>query len=219
MIKQVLFDLDGVLADLVHVHAECFSKALKQVANVELSKEDIVRLNGLPTREKLNILAKENRITSVHQASVGELKQSLTENFIDTMLQPDQSKIDLMIYLRQKDITIACVSNAVHETVLNVLIKMNLLEYCRTIVSNRDVLYHKPNPAPYLYAMSKTGIGPKHTLIVEDSRVGLEAAREARAHVWDVNCPTAVTLEQYRKIESRFPDVPGCCPWKFETRA
>ena len=58
MNKAVLFDLDGVLVDACDWHYEALNRALKQVSNYEISREDhTTTYNGLPTKRKLQMLA------------------------------------------------------------------------------------------------------------------------------------------------------------------
>jgi beta-phosphoglucomutase len=47
------------------------------------------------------------------------------------------------------------------------------------IVSQEDVVHHKPDPEGYLLAMSKMGVQPRHTIVFEDSLVGIQAAKAA----------------------------------------
>ncbi len=69
------------------------------------------------------------------------------------------------------------------------VITQALLEASRThhlfdhIITLQDVKHAKPHPWPYLQAMQHLGLGPRETLIFEDSAPGLEAARKSGARV------------------------------------
>jgi beta-phosphoglucomutase-like phosphatase (HAD superfamily) len=58
--------------------------------------------------------------------------------------------------------------------------------YFEFLVSNEDVARPKPNPEIYATAMTRMGVRPAETIIVEDSLHGLEAARRSGAHVCQV---------------------------------
>ena len=63
MIKLIIFDLDGVLVDTKPLHYYALNKALKKIENYEISINDHSNIfDGLPTKEKLNILIKQNKI-------------------------------------------------------------------------------------------------------------------------------------------------------------
>ena len=60
MIKAIIFDLDGVLVDTKFIHFEALNLALKKYKIIEINYEDHVKIfDGLPTFEKLNIIAKK----------------------------------------------------------------------------------------------------------------------------------------------------------------
>jgi len=60
-------------------------------------------------------------------------------------------------------------------------------EYFELLVSNEDVSRPKPDPEIYSTAMTRIGVKPSETIIVEDSPHGLEAARRSGAHVCQVS--------------------------------
>jgi beta-phosphoglucomutase-like phosphatase (HAD superfamily) len=62
-----------------------------------------------------------------------------------------------------------------------------LSEYFELLVSNEDVSHPKPDPEIYSTVMSRIGVKPTETIIVEDSPHGLEAARRSGAHVCQVS--------------------------------
>jgi HAD superfamily hydrolase (TIGR01509 family) len=47
------------------------------------------------------------------------------------------------------------------------------------IASSEDVKRGKPNPDLFLFAAEKLGVEPRNCVVVEDSDVGIEAARAA----------------------------------------
>ena len=61
MIKLVIFDLDGVLVDSREHHFLAFNEALKEVdEKYTISMKDhLTKFDGLPTKDKLNILSVE----------------------------------------------------------------------------------------------------------------------------------------------------------------
>jgi beta-phosphoglucomutase-like phosphatase (HAD superfamily) len=62
-----------------------------------------------------------------------------------------------------------------------------LERYFEFLVSNEDVSRPKPNPEIYATAMTRMGVRPTETIIVEDSLHGLEAARRSGAHICQVS--------------------------------
>jgi beta-phosphoglucomutase-like phosphatase (HAD superfamily) len=55
-VQAVVFDLDGVLADLVEVHYQALNEALAKNGFPAITREEQDSLfNGLPTKTKLNL--------------------------------------------------------------------------------------------------------------------------------------------------------------------
>lgn len=63
-------------------------------------------------------------------------------------------------------------------------------------VSSNDVEHHKPNPAPYLCALQRSGVPAASAVAIEDSAAGLIAASDASVaclvtpSVWDQQLPS-----------------------------
>ncbi len=215
MIKQVLVDLDGTLVDLVPAHFKSFNDALYCFAGFKLTQDEHDQdFNGLPTKQKLQKLVVQNRLDKDLVDKIFTLKQDLTTDEIST-LKRDIGKQEMMEFLCSQGIKVSCVSNAVRATVIGALKQVGLADYMDRISSNEDVVYAKPNPSPYLQMMSWSGIGPKDTLIVEDSAVGIISAIDAGAHTWHVKDPTVVTLENIKKILEQLGNNHRGCAWRF----
>ena len=54
------------------------------------------------------------------------------------------------------------------------------------LLTSRDVSEPKPSPEAFLKAMAIEGVTPAETLIFEDSRVGIEAAKASGAAYFKV---------------------------------
>lgn len=201
MINTVLFDLDGVLVDATELHFDAFNKALKQQCGFELSRsEHESTFNGLPTKKKLNILVDQGRINQNKVQMIHDAKQALTLLSITEVLEVDQDKQELLRTLDSKGITIGVVTNSIRQTTELMLKQTGLFDLVDYIYSNEDVPYNKPNPSPYLYAMSKLGAKPRETLIIEDSDKGFESASQSGAFVYRVDGPKQVTLFSIKQI-------------------
>jgi HAD superfamily hydrolase (TIGR01509 family) len=77
---------------------------------------------------------------------------------------------------------------------------MKIDRYIDTIVSNQMVVHPKPAPDGYLFAMSKFGISPRDTLIVEDNPKGLKSAYLAGANIMEVRNPSDLILDRIQKF-------------------
>jgi beta-phosphoglucomutase len=182
--KAVLFDLDGVLVDACDWHYEALNRALREVANYEISRHDHeTRFNGLPTKVKLKTLAAQGLIKEHQMQEVSDLKQELTIQVIEDLCKVDDSKVQLMRKLTQQGFKIACVTNCIRKTAIMMLHKSGVYEYMDCVVSNEDVDHTKPHPEGYIKALVMLGCAPSNAIIVEDSPKGIQAAEMTGAKV------------------------------------
>jgi beta-phosphoglucomutase len=199
MIRAVLFDLDGVLVDACEWHKLSLNKALIDVAGFELNEEEHKStFNGLPTKKKLELLLKQNRISDQQYDTIWRLKQFYTKETISATAKNDSVKIELMTFLKQRNILVACVTNSITETAKLMLETTGQYQYMDLLISNEQVVQPKPHGEGYIRAMINFGVYPEETLIVEDSEVGIKAANSTGAHVYQVKDSYQVTLNNVK---------------------
>lgn len=197
MIKLIIFDLDGVLADAKEIHYKSLNQALKEISEkyVITESEHLSTYDGLKTNQKLDILTENKGLPKDVHMQVWNRKQQLTIDNI-SQLKIDERLVGIFKELRDRGYQLACCSNSIRRSVLVILSKIGLIEYMDLIISNEDIKNSKPHPEMYWKAISMMGVLPEQTLIVEDSPIGLLAASRSRAHVIRVDNPHDLTLEK-----------------------
>lgn len=200
MIKVILWDLDGVLANLVSIHYRALNKALLRVSGFKISSNEEERFNGLPTNTKLDILIKENKISENDKEKIWRLKQDLTREVILETLNLDKDKIEMHERIKELGLKEACVTNSIRQTVLLALKQTGQLNFMEHIISNEDVRKPKPDPEGYLKAMDLFDVRCDEVLICEDSFKGIEAAKAADAHIWHVKNCSEVKLDNLTEV-------------------
>lgn len=73
---------------------------------------------------------------------------------------------------------------------------LGIAELLDVTVSGEECARSKPEPDVYLRAMELLGVSPSRTLVVEDSPIGILAARRSGARVCAVPLPEGVHLDQ-----------------------
>lgn len=194
--KAIIFDLDGVLIDATEWHYKALNKALVKCGYKPIGREDhIKKYNGLPTKEKLKLMG-------INEPEINELKKKYTSEIIAKKCKPDQEKIDMLKTLCSDHIIVCC-SNAIKESVVDMLTKSSLLPYFDLIIGNDYIEKPKPDPEIYLTAFNLLHIKPKDCLIIEDAPHGIEAAKMSGALTIAVRGYKDVNLDLFRRI--------GCC--------
>lgn len=196
MIKAILFDLDGVLADLCMVHFNAFNKALVEMGRMEIGYDDhLEHFNGLPTRKKIEVLnGRGMGIGDEEAVKLDKLKQSYTQPAV-LQLTPDSRIINIVSSLKSDGYLLGCVTNSIRETVTNALTSLEIYDYFDIIISNEDVSKPKPDIEPYQTAIKHLGLSFNDVIIVEDSPKGLQSASKLYCHILHVKDSYSFDLE------------------------
>jgi HAD superfamily hydrolase (TIGR01509 family) len=197
MIKLILFDLDGVLADAKKIHYETLNKAISFFSpNFQISEAEHLSIyDGLKTNQKLDLLSKNKGLDINLHEQIWQKKQELTIEAISE-LQEDINLIKLFKLLSTNGYKLGCCSNSIRRSVLVMLSKIGLIEYMDLILSNEDVKNAKPHPEIYWKGMSMMNCLPEECLIVEDSPTGLLSASRSGANILRVNDPKDLTIDK-----------------------
>jgi HAD superfamily hydrolase (TIGR01509 family) len=195
-IKLVLFDLDGVLIDMCDCHYRALNMALRDYGYKQIPvTEHLRRFNGRPTANKLEMLRKQGRVGSKKMELVAQRKKEYTFEMI-SRFEVDNTKVDLMIRLKKDGYKIGVVSNAIRNSVRDMLTTIGVVDLIDCYFGNEDYGNSpKPDPTCYVVAMEQFKVFESETLIVEDSPVGIRAAVDSGAHVKQVDCAKDVTTD------------------------
>jgi beta-phosphoglucomutase len=189
-IRAVIFDMDGVLIDAKDWHYEALNRALNHFG-FNISRYDhVVTFDGLPTRQKLEMLTRENGLPSRLHSLINELKQIYTIELVHARCRPRFQTEFALSRLKSAGYRLAIASNSVRHSIELMMSKSQLMRYFDVIVSNEDVTKGKPDPEIYLKTMRQLGVLPHEVLVVEDHEYGIAAGRNAGARlmvVQDVN--------------------------------
>lgn len=199
MTKLILMDLDGVLVDLVQAHHEALNSAITETVGngYAITEEEFPSYNGLPTKVKLAKLVEKKHLDPTVIPSICALKQQKTIEYIWEKISAYDytQQAECLRILKEKGYGVGVCSNSVRQTVKTVLLRCNYMRHVDFYLSTADVKNPKPNPEIYLRGMIEGGVGPYETLIVEDSPVGLEAAKASGAKVCRVGSPKDVFFQ------------------------
>jgi beta-phosphoglucomutase len=203
-IKAVIFDMDGVIIDAKEWHYEALNKALG-LFGMEISRYDhLVTYDGLPTRQKLEMLTKERALPRSLHSFINELKQKYTMEIIHRECKPTFYHEYALARLKKEGYSLAVCSNSIRNSIQIMLGKARLLDYLDFFLSNQDVVNSKPDPEIYLEAMKKLELQPEECLILEDNINGIQAARRSGAHVLEI---VSVEDANYTSIVKKIQEI------------
>jgi len=197
MIELIIFDLDGVLVDIKKLHFDALNEALSEVdSNYIINHDEHLSIyDGLKTKEKLNMLTRNKGLPEKDHDKVWSRKQQLTMEMLDC-LEPNEDLIYAIKKLKESGFKVACCSNSIVSTINKALEKIGVIEYFDNIQGNDNAINSKPHPELYWRAMITLSVMPEKTLIVEDSPIGLLAAKRSGAHFIRVNNSNDLKIER-----------------------
>lgn len=200
MIKAILFDMDGVLIDAKDWHYEALNRALG-LFGYNISREShLTTFDGLPTRQKLEMLSTAQGLPVRLHGLINALKQAYTIELSYQRCKPTFNHRYALSRLKAEGYGIAVCSNSVRQSVDSMMRLSGLEPYLDLTVSNEDVSRGKPDPEMYLKAMAHFGLTPGECLILEDNDHGIQAARASGGHLMEIGVPADVT---YHRIRAR----------------
>ena len=182
-IKAVLFDLDGVLVDATEWHYDALNRALGLFGFAITRYEHLTSYNGLPTRNKLEMLSVEKSLPRGLHQMINRIKQKYTREEILSHCAPMFEKELMIRQLTRDGYRLAVCSNSIRDSITLMLTGVNLAEAFEFIISNEDVAKPKPDPEIYLAALARLKLSAAEVVVVEDAPHGVLAAERAGIHV------------------------------------
>lgn len=176
--KLVICDLDGTLFDTRKVNFKAYTEALEKAGlPVLFDYETYIREYWGPTyRYFLPLMGvPAERLEEVHDLKKDCYRENIKYAAENTRL------FDIIETLRPSYHTAVVTSGSRNaKEILNHFGRMELFDLILTI---DDVKNGKPDPEGFFKAMEYFGVSPEHTMIFEDSRPGVKAARASGAGV------------------------------------
>ncbi len=212
MIKHIIFDLDGVLVSTKDIHYKALNESLPNKFKISL-EDHYLFYDGLPTKKKLEILSKKKNLEKKTYNEIIKNKDYITKKIISRKIKKNIKLINIFKKLKDRNIKISCASNAKRYFVDICLKKIGIIQYFDNIFSNEDINYPKPHFEIYFKCMIQSNVGPKNTLIIEDSSIGRQGASNSGGHLLEINQPADLTFDLIQKRLSSYKNSSFNVPW------
>jgi HAD superfamily hydrolase (TIGR01509 family) len=174
MIRGVIFDLDGVVADSHPLHEEAW-RALLSEQGVDPFSLDFI-YSGLSRGEILEHYL--GPLSEDELEKLGRRKDHLFSRKIHRV-QARPSFLRALDQLDAAGVRYALATSAGSGRTYEILRHFGITSRFAAIVTSKDVSYPKPSPEAFLEAASRLVLVPQDVVVVEDSVAGVRAARAA----------------------------------------
>ncbi len=178
MIKAVIFDLDGVLADTEPLHALARSQILEKFGLSEQTASPEAAI-GIGKRFFWGKVIEKNHLACTSEELTKADFDLVFQLIVESGLKPTEGLKDLLAYLKESGIKTAVASSSDRSYVDRVLQHFQLTDYFFTSACGDEVKEAKPSPDVYLRALQLCQVSAKDAYAVEDSSCGMLAAERA----------------------------------------
>lgn len=175
MVQAVIFDMDGLMVDSEKIWGDSWYPAFEKYG-FTVPPELIAATTGT-TKDHSLALVLETFDNNPDAAKAFDEHYALAEEYFIEHGAPKKPGLDeLLAYLEEKGIPCAVASSSPKAIVDADLEHAGVTHYFSALVTKADGLPSKPAPDVFLEAARQLGVEPSQTLVLEDSRSGIQAA-------------------------------------------
>ncbi|CAM0882624.1 unnamed protein product [Alopecurus aequalis] len=180
-VSAVIFDLDGTLLDTERATRDVLKEFLGTYGKVPDAAKEEKRLGQMHRESTTGIIADYGLPLTVEEYSeaIYPLYRKRWQR-----ANPLPGVKRLLKHLHENGVPLALASNSIRRNIDHKILKLGELKDCFSVVLGGDQVPHgKPCPDIFLEAAKRLGVNPSSCLVIEDSLVGVQAARASGAKV------------------------------------
>lgn len=178
----MIFDCDGTLADTMPLHWRAW-QVITAKYKLHFPQDRFYSLGGVPSRDILRMLAKEQRVTLDHIKAAHEKENAYLPMMSE--VEPIHAVVGIAKSHFGK-IPLAVASGGTEKIICEVLEHLKIRRLFQAVVTSEMVKNQKPAPDIFLEAARRIGVEPQFCRAYEDTDLGLQAIRSAGMEAVDV---------------------------------
>jgi beta-phosphoglucomutase len=186
MLRAIIFDLDGVVADSHSAHKRAWGELLASLGRIVSPQELEYVVEGRKREEIMSHFL--GKLSHEEASEFGIRKDALFTKY-SSDLRPVHGVGEFIEEVRAAGTAIAVASSAGRKRVETNLRQLGLASHFPVVVTGDDVVKGKPDPALFSMAARELNIRPEETLVCEDAVNGVEAAKSAGMKCLAIACP------------------------------
>lgn len=176
--KAFIFDMDGVIIDSEPLHNKIVRGILAE-SNIFISDEEFEKFTGMASTAVFDIFIKQYNLPYT-PLQMSEKQMSKLKNYIvEHHIEPIEGIVPLIKNLHDKNIPLAIASSSPLDMIKFVTRTFGIDKYFRLLISGEDLPHSKPAPDIYLKTARNLNLAPSDCVVLEDSKNGTIAAKDA----------------------------------------
>jgi beta-phosphoglucomutase family hydrolase len=177
MTKAVIFDMDGVIVDSEPIHIEAEKRALLKYG-VKITTEELRMYTGTTAEFEFNDLIRKYKLNANAETLFNE-KMDIMFRLLEKGIEPTKGVTDLIKNLKQQGFKLGIATSGHRKLAHYYLNKLGMASFFDTVVCAEDITRSKPDPEIFLKAAQRLGVEPAKCVVIEDAKLGIEAAAKA----------------------------------------
>ncbi len=179
--EAIIFDMDGVLFDSGYGHELAFNAVLETFNITDFKYQDY---KGISTESVFRMIFTKNdiQVTDLQLISLVERKRSISDK-LNCEYRPMPNAISILKSIAKQNIKLGLVTSGSMNSMNGFLMSNDITNLFDTLICIENVSRSKPDPEPYIRAISNLSVVASSVLVVEDSDAGVKSALAAGAKV------------------------------------
>ncbi|WP_162523566.1 HAD-IA family hydrolase [Calorimonas adulescens] len=196
MIRCVIFDYDGTIADTAEIVEKSFRETVKHFTGHVITRKEFIDVFGMPLTDMMAFYDKDRTEEMV------KYYREYFSIYQDLLVKPFPGVVDTIKRLKQLKIKTAIVSSRTRRGIEHGINLFGLADSIDLVIGVEDTQNSKPHPDPVLKAIDMFGIEGKQAIMVGDSPHDIIAAKKAGIKA----CAVQWSLFGIEKLNDLNPD-------------
>ena len=176
---EIIFDMDGVLINSDAAHLASWKKIAAQ-DGVSFSDEVFWKTFGMTSEYIVEKYWGNTTLTTKQISAIVDRKETAFRESVKEFVQPIEGSVDFVRFLLKKGYKMAVGSSAPRVNVEYVLDWLEIRDcFNECVVAGDEVKQGKPAPDIFLTAAKKLNTTPENCIVIDDSRSGVNAGKNA----------------------------------------
>jgi HAD superfamily hydrolase (TIGR01509 family) len=180
MRRAVIFDFDETIIDLERQHSEAHEALCRAMGSDFMEMpESFRKSSGRRIIDDIRDMRAHFGWSAPEEEHFAQRQRAFDEICANAELVPMPGAVEMIRALQAHGTLLAIASSAVRSSIEMILERLALRDAFAIIVDGSEVEHGKPDPEAYLVTARKLGVAPAECIVIEDSEVGVLAAKRA----------------------------------------